>query len=431
MRHAGSILFVLLLLLTIASTSTAQQGFTWRMQDRFGPRTKEGLIDYRWDRVHNVYDRDYVNPTSWNVDFDGCSSSTIAGARFVWEIDGQTMAESQCRFAHAFATQGAHAIRLTIVTPANESTSFPATIITVKDLLIVSIGDSYASGEGNPDKPRKFLKAGWIDSRCHRSATAGPALAALTIEQDDPHTSVTFISFACSGAGLKEGLTGEFKKGSVHLRPQLDQVVDAVNGRPIDALLISSGGNDLGFADLVLRAIRLRHAETDRATANIVTRGLAGLAQRYADVAHRLSTLNIAKVFITEYPFIVRSENKKPCDHSPKFPDLLNGISKAEAEWAEHDVIKPLNDQVKAAALLFGWVYVSSIASKFSGEDPELFAHGYCANGERWVNTFTDSWHIQGNQFGTAHPNSLGHAWYAKQLVLALRQNGIVPIAAP
>jgi lysophospholipase L1-like esterase len=336
------------------------------------------------------------------------------------------LAETQCRFTHAFATQGAHAVKLSVTTPAGETSSFDETV-NIKDLFIVSIGDSYASGEGNPDKPRKLLKAGWIDSRCHRSATAGPALAALTIEQDDPHTSVTFISFACSGAGLKDGLTGEFKKGSVRLRPQLDQVADAVSGRTIDALLISIGGNDVNFGSLVLRAIRLPHAETDRTTAKIVTTGLAALAQRYADVAHRLSTMNIAKVFITEYPFIVRNENKQPCDHSPKFPDLLNGISRAEAEWAERDVIKPLNDKVKEAATLFGWVYVTNIASKFSGDDPELFAHGYCANGERWVNTFNDSWKIQGNQFGTAHPNSFGHAWYAKQLVLALRQNGVIP----
>lgn len=428
MRHTRTALVLLFLLVTIASTSAAQQGFTWRMQDRFGAKNKEGLLDYRWDLVHGVYEADYVNPKKWLVDFDGCNSSLAAGTRFVWEIDGQTIAETRCRFSHPFTTQGAHAVRLTVTTPAGETTSFDQTVA-IKDLFIVSIGDSYASGEGNPDKPWQVVKkARWIDSRCHRSATAGPALAALTIEQDDPHTSVTFISFACSGAGLKEGLTGEFKKGSVRLRPQLDQVVDAARGRPIDALLISSGGNDVNFSTLVIRAIRLRHAETDRETAGIVTRGLADLAKRYEDVARRLSTMNIAKVFITEYPVIVRNEKKNPCDHSPNFPDLLNGISKAEAEWAERDVIKPLNDKVREAATQFGWVYVTGISSKFTGDDPETIAHGYCANDERWVRTFNDSWHVQGNQLGTAHPNSLGHSWYAKRLVLAMRDNGVVAV---
>src|SRR6185503_8731808 len=182
----------------------------------------------------------YVNPTSWVVDFDGCNPSLPPASRFVWEIAGQVITETRCRFSHSFTAQTDYPVKLTVTTPTDETASFESTV-TIKDLLIVSIGDSYASGEGNPDKPWNVVKhARWIDSRCHRSATAGPAQAALAIEKDDPHSTVTFISFACSGAGLKEGLTGEFKKGSVRLRPQLDQVVDAAKGRPIDALLISS-----------------------------------------------------------------------------------------------------------------------------------------------------------------------------------------------
>jgi hypothetical protein len=426
-NYIRPLLVLLCFLFVTALTSSAQPRFTWRVQDRFGTKDKEGLTDYRWDRVHGVYEADYVNPTHWIVDFDGCNPLPPTGTRFVWEIDGQALAESQCRFSHSFTTQGLHAVRLTVTTPDGQTASFDETV-TIKDLFIVSIGDSYASGEGNPDKPWKVVKkARWIDSRCHRSATAGPALAALAVEKDDPHTSVTFISFACSGSGLQDGLTGEFKK----LPPQLEQVVATAKGRPIDALLISSGGNDLNFSTLVRRAIQLRHAETDRVTAHMVTTGLAELAKRYEEVARRLSTMTVAKVFITEYPVIVRDEKRTPCDHSPKFPDLLNGISKAESEWAERDVIKPLNDKVKEAATLWGWVYVTGISSKFSGADPETIAHGYCANGERWVRTFNDSWHIQGNHLGTAHPNGFGHAWYATQLVLALRDNGVVSGVTP
>jgi len=439
-------LFLILLLSTNAAILEAQQtnslgtlalqparplaSFIWRMQDRFGVKGKNDLLDYRWDELREVYDPLYVNPKNWIIDFDGCNPSVTSGS-YVWEIDGQVLAETRCRFSHPFTAQGDHSVKLTVTTPAGESASFDS-VVTVKDLFIVSIGDSYASGEGNPDKPWEVVKrAKWIDSRCHRSATAGPALAALAIEKDDPHSAVTFISFACSGAGLKEGLTGEFKKGSARLPPQLDQVVDAAKGRPIDALLISIGGNDVNFGALVLKAIRLRHAETDAGTAKLVREGLNVLQQRYADVGQRLRTMNVTKVFITEYPVIVRNQKKNPCDHSPKFPDLLNGISKAEAEWAERSVIRPLNDKVREAAALWGWVYVTGIADKFSGEDPETIAHGYCAEDERWVRTFNDSWKIQGNQNGTAHPNQLGHSWYAKRLVLALQENGVIAALAP
>lgn len=80
-------------------------------------------------------------------------------------------------------------------------------------MLIVSLGDSYGSGEGNPDlhqifdpRPESFFQVHrptqWVDKRCHRSATAGPAEAARRLEASDPKTSVTFLSFACSGATI-------------------------------------------------------------------------------------------------------------------------------------------------------------------------------------------------------------------------------------
>ena len=59
---------------------------------------------------------------------------------------------------------------------------------------IVSIGDSVASGEGNPapERPR------WVDRRCHRAAIAGQTLAGEEAVRARPE--LRFVSFACSGA---------------------------------------------------------------------------------------------------------------------------------------------------------------------------------------------------------------------------------------
>jgi hypothetical protein len=46
---------------------------------------------------------------------------------------------------------------------------------------------------------------------------------------------------------------------------------------------------------------------------------------------------------------------------------------------------KPLNDKLREAAALWGWIYITGISNKFSGELPETIAHGYCADAERWV----------------------------------------------
>lgn len=395
---------------------------TWRMPDRFGGKDDDDLVDYHWDQETNTYAQSYLNPSGWKVDFDACASSggSTAINSYTLEVGGQSFAQgSICRFSHQFPTLGTFPVRLTVTAQDGQSASLDTDVV-VKDLLIVSIGDSYASGEGNPDFKRHGLKrARWEDGRCHRSAIAGPAQAALKIEQADPHTSVTFISLACSGAEIPFGLTGGQTKHGVTLRPQLDKVMETVNGRPIDALLISIGGNDANFADLVLRAIRLKHCDRDAATNKVLKDGLDALAGRYAELAQRINTsLRVSKVFITEYPDIVRDEDGDFCDHHPDIPDLLHGINAEEAQWAAEKVVGPLNELVKAAAELHQWIYVGGIASEFR-------THGYCADDKRWARTFNDSWKVQGDQFGTAHPNAEGHAAYAKRLVEELQSNGV------
>ncbi|MFH1330294.1 MAG: hypothetical protein ABIJ48_06580 [Actinomycetota bacterium] len=93
--------------------------------------------------------------------------------------------------------------------------------IVVEDLLVVAIGDSYAGGEGNPERPRSEgdVPAAWADApgdpateaahaAAHRSTVAWPALAALALERADAGTSVTFVSVAASSARVEAGLLG-------------------------------------------------------------------------------------------------------------------------------------------------------------------------------------------------------------------------------
>src|SRR6185295_4945128 len=108
---------------------------------------------------------------------------------------------------------------------------------------------------------------------CHRSSWSGPARAAIVIEKADPHSSVTFISFACTGAGLLDGLLEEQNQGGRKNKRQLEQIFAAAGARTIDALLVSIGGNDVNFGTLVFNAIRLRHAETDPGTKKLFKDG--------------------------------------------------------------------------------------------------------------------------------------------------------------
>ena len=132
----------------------------------------------------------------------------------------------------------------------------------VTDLFIVGMGDSFASGEGNPDVPVRFspdrttdygvgsnnapltgyparvgdwktigdLKfieenARWQDQACHRSLYSHQLRAALQLAVEDPHRAVTFVGFACSGAETTFGLFLEYKGNEwVPNPPDLPQI---------------------------------------------------------------------------------------------------------------------------------------------------------------------------------------------------------------
>jgi hypothetical protein len=125
--------------------------------------------------------------------------------------------------------------------------------ILVRDRLIAGLGDSIASGEGNPDRPvaladdgfcfRRFLgnarseyfrpgRAGyrgsrsceapvagaggdrdwnaraarWMSAACHASLYSYQLRTALAIAIADKHAAVTFLPLACTGARIEDGL---------------------------------------------------------------------------------------------------------------------------------------------------------------------------------------------------------------------------------
>lgn len=145
--------------------------------------------------------------------------------------------------------------------------------IRLDDIVIVSVGDSFSAGEGNPERFR--LQAGndnavWADDgrsgansihaqrhrRAHRSTLGWPGQVALAIEQADPRSSVTFISVATTGAKLRDGITtGTGAENEPQppggLPSQLDEVASILGNRHIDLLLVSAGINDAGFRDVL------------------------------------------------------------------------------------------------------------------------------------------------------------------------------------
>jgi lysophospholipase L1-like esterase len=188
--------------------------------------------------------------------------------------------------------------------------------IMVRDIFIAGLGDSIASGEGNPDRQialadegfcfRNYLgtaggqyyrpsRAGykggraceapdslqlwqrqsalWFNSACHRSLYSYQTRTALALAVRYPRIAVTYLPLACTGATIPDGLLGMQRarecppakstagcRGTVNA--QLDELRAAVTAakrrqpdRKLDLVLLSIGANDINFSGLVADVI--------------------------------------------------------------------------------------------------------------------------------------------------------------------------------
>lgn len=191
-----------------------------------------------------------------------------------------------------------------------------STEIAVRDIFIAGLGDSVASGEGNPDRPialsdegfcfRSYLgsaaaqyyrpsrggyKGGraceapeqlavwqrqsalWFNPACHRSLYSYQTRIALALAVQYPHIAVTYLPLACTGATIADGLFGSQRarecppskvqancQGTVN--GQLAELRDALTAakrrqpdRKLDLVLLSIGANDIYFSGLVADVI--------------------------------------------------------------------------------------------------------------------------------------------------------------------------------
>jgi len=195
-----------------------------------------------YDRNSGTYAPGYLLPTYQEVDASIEHLPPNPG-QCDWYIELNISAHSDCSkptrlrlplSPKDFSFEGSISVR-----PAGggPGTEISKTTVKTRDIMIVGLGDSYAAGEGNPDLPadpsifaprpqwldarpyvwwtpsiippaRVFApqSAQWWSNECHRSLFSGQVVAALKIAAKRPHDSVTFISHACSGAAVLDGL---------------------------------------------------------------------------------------------------------------------------------------------------------------------------------------------------------------------------------
>ncbi len=342
-----------------------------------------------------------------------------------WFLDDKPVAQSDCLkpvTIDPVSYDAAHKIEV------RPSTADPiVTQIVLKDVLILSMGDSFSSGEGNPELPVRlrddlvdtysqsselgghgyglyplrapieadsggsaiqlglnanspggeaFLAeaAQWTNMQCHRSLYSQHAKAALQYALEHPHLSVTFLSYSCTGASVYEGILNAWRgRGGVahSVWDDAPQIVRALRDlcrepdkyqetnwtnfgsdadsefdsraanfskctaglmRQPDALLLSIGGNDVDFAQMIAYAFMhvppgspligdLAYGVWKRAAnplsfqqGNVKARRL--IRPLYANLASALkSYLSLApyRVVLGAYPDFGRNEKAEQC----------------------------------------------------------------------------------------------------------------------
>jgi hypothetical protein len=339
-------------------------------------------------------------------------------------------------------------------------------------LTIAAMGDSYAAGEGAPDRfDRSSQRATWELEQCHRSANSGLTRAARKIAEI-PGVWVLYSSFACSGATIHLGIIGPYVGvprpfGSSQPAPLLSQIDQAKawlseQGQPrLDALLLGIGGNDVAFAQVVGDCISSAvgdcssHAPLLQSVllgeqASTAVIGFDSLPGAYDVLAEQLAEIKPGKVFITEYPdptriggplepsdaqleallcnavevfddhFAVAPQHLFWGDVTPEHPlakyleigGKTANLEHREIKWILKTLVQPLNRAVAAAADKHGWRFVSGFVE-------HAYDHGFCL-AERYILTLQDSVNTQGDVFGSVHPNKEAYELYGDLLAWEL-----------
>jgi hypothetical protein len=221
--------------------------------------TLTGSTETCWNPVRRLHSGcavwgDYVRPPGWIVRvFD---PDATPGQSCQWSLAGGVIAETDAsqfvaatqRALQAGATTATGDCReIRIVVPSDPaeakavagqvmvtrtSPNGPPASATVapKDRLVIGFGDSFTSGEGNPERLALFsgkpwtggnlpdrapdpvslatkdTRAQWTDRWCHRSVYSWQIRTALDAALNDPHQSFTLLPYGCSGATIMDGL---------------------------------------------------------------------------------------------------------------------------------------------------------------------------------------------------------------------------------
>ncbi len=420
-----------------------------------------------WDSARNRFicpdKKNYINPDSHKVvmeitgvEDENVTCTWLTSPRGKKTVRG-TAVKKACKDPVTFEVPYPGSLKVTVEIGGTE---VARTDVKVRDILVAAMGDSFGSGEGNPDVAVRFSReravdygksekssdllgyparvgpwkqigdkdfisgnAHWNDTACRRSLYSHQLRAALQLAVEDPHRAVTYTGLACSGAEVTWGLFLRYKGNEwVPNPPDLSQIsalasaqcgpntapakdypeayhiggvvkelagglvinrCEQEDSRKIDLLLVSIGGNDVGFARLVANAVLADDALVRKLGGWFgQVQGNAQADVLMSAVDERYKSLNRAihgilhmpweesdRVILTAYPpLALLGDGHKVCPDSNAGMEVFSEFSLSQKMAGESsNLADRLQKVMSQSARAFGWSFADAHRKEFIG----------------------------------------------------------------
>lgn len=393
---------------------------------------------------------DIYPPSGWDVDLfltskgvpDAAPSCFDPNTQWRWTVTGPSKVLKQpapgCKTSMTVQQLGTYNVTArkytrssskAAWTPSNPVVKFSKPVL-ARNFLIAGLGDSNGSGEGNPP---------FFYPKCDRSEASYQFKSALYVENQDPHSSVTFLFAACSGARIEHLYNKEYlgtnpePGGANPLPPQIRQISQALqlqglpwepkNPRSVDAVILSIGINNLSFGPLAMYATKNAYRGGDldlwptqlvgnysigagpgdmtflySARAPLTLGKILGFLQDdldnlYPPLADALRApvssgglgVSQGNVIITQYPDFSHDANGNTCDTATNWTGLYHNADVPQwnkSDWSWFSLQgATLNKHVANTNSTCGWT-VAKLDNTATGP---FGTHGYCAGAYKVV----------------------------------------------
>lgn len=323
---------------------------------------------------------------------------------------------------------------------------------------IVSLGDSFISGEagrwnGNSDSAwrsrrgtdRAYRRSGWfgwrydkeavypgtVQNGCHRSDVAPIRSNDIPVQNK--------INLACSGAETSAVIDQWFNGEA----PQSQQLVPVAQANDVEMVVLSIGGNDLGFSDIIV-SCTLQFSTSPSANPNFcnddqqqvvdqrMPAAMAGVDASIAAIRGSMSAAGYAdadyRLVLVSYPSPVPRGSEIRYSESG-WSRLTSGgcpFWDEDATWARDTLVPQISDSLRAVAAGNGAEFLdyrdafqgnencSNQAQRASRSGPNPAT----AEWTRWVGSGA----LQGDLEESVHPNAYGQQAMGRCLSLLWSQ---------